>query len=159
MRSLIAKIENFGDVMEDRNCDLSFLSEVWGKLENEKHQFKIEELFELKGMKYISTPRPGTRRGGVAAIVVNTERFSLSKLNVPNPNSLEVVWGLMKPKNITGKITKIITCCFYCPPKSTRKTALIEHMTFTLNSLLNTFPNAGIIISGDRNDLSKGRLL
>ena len=32
-------------------------------------------------------------------------------------------------------------------------------MTLTLQSLLNTFPNAGILISGDRNDLSIDRLL
>ena len=117
MRSLMPKILNFGIDMEDRNCSLSFLSEVLEKSENKKHQFKIEELFELKGMKYISTPRPGTRRGGGAAIVVNTEKFSISKLNIPIQSGLEIVWGLMRPKEITGKITRIIVCCFYCPPK------------------------------------------
>ena len=159
MRSLFPKIGNFGTDMIDRNCDLSFLTEVWQKSENKKHQYKLEELFELKGLKYVSPPRPGARRGGGAAIVVNTEKFSISKLNVPIPGSLEVVWGLLKPVQVTGKITKIITCCFYCPPKSTRKTALIEHMTLTLQSLLNDFPNAGILISGDRNDLGIDRLL
>ena len=159
MRSFLPKIENFGIDMHDRNCSLSFLTEVWEKSENKKHQLKIEELLELKGLKYISTPRPGARRGGGAAIVVNTESFSISKLNVHIPKSLEVVWGLMRPVEVTGKITKILVCCFYCPPKSTRKTALIDHMTITLQSLLNTFPKAGIIISGDRNDLGIDRLL
>ena len=153
------KIQNFGIDMQDRNCSISFLTEVWEKAENKKHQLKLEELFELKGMKYISTPRPGVRRGGGAAIVVNTEQFSISKLNVQIPSCLEIVWGLAKPVEVTGKITKIITCCFYCPPKSTRKTALIDHMTFTLQSLLNTFPKAGILICGDRNDLGIERLL
>ena len=124
-----------------------------------KHQFKIEELFELKGMKYISTPRPGTRRGGGAAIVVNTEKFSISKLNIPIQSGLEIVWGLMRPKEITGKITRIIVCCFYCPPKSKKKSALIEHMTLTLQSLRTTFPMAAAVISGDRNDLSIAKLL
>ena len=32
-------------------------------------------------------------------------------------------------------------------------------MTLTLQSLLNTFPKAGILISGDRNDLGIDRLL
>ena len=32
-------------------------------------------------------------------------------------------------------------------------------MTFTLQTLLNSFPDAGIIISGDRNDLGIDRLL
>ena len=36
---------------------------------------------------------------------------------------------------------------------------LIDHMTLTLKSLLNSFPNAGILISGDRNDLGIDRLL
>jgi hypothetical protein len=97
---------------------LSFLTEVWQKSENKKHQFKIEELLELKGLKYISTPRPGTRRGGGAALVVDTENFSISKLNISIHNNLEIVWGLVKPYEITEKISKIIVCSFYCPPKS-----------------------------------------
>ena len=36
---------------------------------------------------------------------------------------------------------------------------LIDHMTLSLQSLLNTFPKAGILISGDRNDLGIDRLL
>jgi hypothetical protein len=75
MRSLMPKCANFGIDMENRNCSLSFLTEVWEKSENKKHQSKVEELLEMKGLKYISTPRPGTRRGGGAAIVVNTENF------------------------------------------------------------------------------------
>ena len=152
------KIGNFGQDMHDRMCSLSFLTEVWQKSENKKHQFKIEELLELKGLKYISTPRPGTRRGGGAALVVDTENFSISKLNISIPNNLEIVWGLVKPYEITGKISKIIVCSFYCPPKSKKKTALIDHMTFTLQSLRSTFPRAGVVISGDRNDLSIDRL-
>ena len=112
----------------------------------------------MRGMKYISTPRPGARRGGGAAIVVNTETFSISNLNISIPNNLEIVWGLLRPIEVTGKITKIIVCSFYCPPKSTKKSSLIEHMTLTIQSLRSTFPKAGVIISGDRNDLSIARL-
>ena len=63
MRSLIPKINNFAIDMEERESDISFLTEVWEKLENRKHQFKIEELLEIKGIQYKSTPRPGTKRG------------------------------------------------------------------------------------------------
>ena len=78
-----------------------------GDLAPKKHQYKIEELFEMKGFKYISTPRPGTRRGGGAAIVVNTEFYSISKLNVLIPGNLEIVWGLLRPTKVTGKIIKL----------------------------------------------------
>ena len=51
MRSLMPKIFNLGMDMGDRDCLISFLTEVWQKAENKKHQYKIEELFEMKGMK------------------------------------------------------------------------------------------------------------
>ena len=51
-----------------------------------------------------------------------------------------------------------IVCSFYCPPKSKKKMALFDHMNFTLQSLHSTFPTAGVVISGDRIDLSVERL-
>ena len=159
MRSLMPKAWSLGTDMEDRQCPLTFLVEIWQKSESKRHQYKIEELLELKGIKYISTPRPGNRRGGGAAIAANIEQYSLSKLNIFIPDNLEITWGILKPKEITGKITKIIVCSFYCPPKSKKKTALINHLTFTLQSLRTTFPKAGVIISGDRNDMPIERLL
>ena len=116
MRALFSKIENFSIDMLERESDLSFLTEVWQKKENKKHQFKIEEMFQLKGIKYISTPRPGAQRGGGAAIAIREDKFTISKLNIPLPRSVEVVWGLLKPKVVTGIISTIIVCCFYSPP-------------------------------------------
>ena len=91
--------------MLEREGDISFLTEIWQKQENKKHQQKIEEMFEMSGIKYISTPRPGTQRGGGAAIAVRTENFTISKLNIAIPKSAEVVWGLLKPKVMTGNIS------------------------------------------------------
>ena len=113
----------------------------------------------MKGIKYISTPCPGAQRGGGTAIAVRLDRFLLTKLNINIPNSLEVVWGLLRPKIVTGKISVIIACCFYSPPKSRKNSALIDHITVTLQSLLNIHNNAGIIISGDRNDMNMSALM
>ena len=63
MRSLWSKIYNLADDIIERAVDISFLSEIWEKKENLKHQASIEELLELKGIQYISTPRPGLKRG------------------------------------------------------------------------------------------------
>ena len=145
--------------MHERESDLSFLTEVWEKAENKKHQFKLEELLEMQGIKYISTPRPGAQRGGGAAIAVRLDKFNISKLNIPLPRSVEVVWGLLKPKVAIGSISTIIVCCFYSPPRSKKNRVLIDHLTVTLQSLLNTHPNAGVIISGDRNSIDISSLL
>ena len=57
MRSLFPKVESLANDVEDRSCDVSFLSEVWEKADSKRHAFKIAKLFELRGLKYISTPR------------------------------------------------------------------------------------------------------
>ena len=110
-------------------------------------------MLELRGIKYISTPRPG-RRGGGAAIAVRLEKFPLSKLSIKIPRNVEAVWGLLKPKIPSSKIHAIIACSFYSPPNSRSNQALIDHVTTTIHSLINIHANAGIILSGDRNDMS-----
>ena len=145
--------------MLEREGDISFLTEVWQKQENKKHQEKIEKMFEISGIKYISTPRPGTKRGGGAAIAVRTQNFTISKLNIAIPKSAEVVWGLLKPKTITGNISTIIVCTFYSPPRLRKNNGLIDHLTVTLHSLLSIHSGAGVIISGDRNSIEISALL
>ena len=144
--------------MEERDIDVAFLSEVWERSENKKHQYKIEEMLELRGIHYISTPRPG-RRGGGVGIAARKNRFILKKLNIAIPRKLEVVWGLLRPKIVTGKITIIIVCTFYSPPGSHKKNALIDHLTSTLQTLLTEYPSAGVLVAGDRNDLDDDKLL
>ena len=158
MRSFFPKYSNFCEDMEERECDVAFLSEVWENGENKKHQFKITEMLELRGIDYISTPRPG-RGGGGVGIAARKHNFTLKKLNISIPQKLEVVWGLLRPKLVTGKITVIIVCSFYSPPGSRKKNALIDHLTSTLQTLLTNHPTAGVIISGDRNDLDNVKLL
>ena len=65
VRSAWSKWNSIADSIETRSTNLCFLTEVWERLENKKHKDAIESIFELKGIKYISTPRPGVRRGGV----------------------------------------------------------------------------------------------
>ena len=159
IRSFFPKLYNFSQDMEERQCDLSFVTEVWQQLENKKHMFQLEELLEMRGIKYISTPRPGARRGGGAAIAVRLSKFNISKLNIPLPRAVEVVWGLLRPKSITSSISTIILCCFYSPPRSKKNKVLVDHMTVTLQQLLIIHPGAGVIIAGDRNSIDISTLL
>ena len=159
MRSIWSKLNNLAEDIIDRSVDISFLSEVWEKKENLKHQSKIEELLEMKGISYISTPRPGLRRGGGSAIAACPQNFSLVKLHVEIPNSLEVVWGLLRPRKVLGKIKKVILCSFYSPPRSRKKTILIDHILTVLSKLRTEHPGAATIIAGDKNDLDETGIL
>ena len=89
MRSAWSKLDNLAVDMEMRQTDISFLTEVWQQAENKKHQDAIEELLEIRGIKYVSTPRPGARRGGGTALACSEERFHMTKLNIAIPKPLE----------------------------------------------------------------------
>ena len=82
--------------MLEREIDLSFISEVWEKDDDNYHRQNIEALLEIKGLKYVSTPRSNNKRGGGAALVANTEKFILDKININIPKPLEAVWGLLE---------------------------------------------------------------
>ena len=83
--------------MNERSADISFLCELWEKSESKKHQKRIEEMLEMGGISYISTPRPGARLGVGAGIAFSKKHFSVSKLNISIPKPLEIVWALMRP--------------------------------------------------------------
>ena len=132
LRSLMPKIENFVQDMSERDVGLALLSEIWEKPGRKKHKFKVDKMLHMDGFKYISTPRP-TRRGGGAAIMAPVAKFSLEKIDVSIPHNLEVCWGLLRPKtDEKTDIKEIIAVSFYSPPKSRKKTKLLDHLMTTL---------------------------
>ena len=158
VRSLIPKIENFKNDILERNISLSILSEVWEKVNCKKQQFELEKIFQMDGLKYISTPRI-TRRGGGAAIVANLREFSLEKIPVSIPHNLEVVWGLLRPKKESETIREIIVAALYSPPNYKKNSKLLDHLLSTSHYLLSVYPRAGLVIGGDKNNLKLSSLL
>ena len=142
-RSAWSKLASLAEDMEMRSTDLCFLTEVWQQSENRRHQEAIEELLEIRGIKYVLTPRPGARRGGGTALACSEEFFHLTKLNIAIPKPLEACFSLVKPKNPTGKVSKWICCSFYSPPRSPQRNKLAEFLVDTLGQLRQEHPGAG----------------
>ena len=160
LRSLIPKIRNFAQDIHEREIGVGLLTEVWQKTDKKKHIFEIERLMHMEGLKYISTTRPSNKRGGGAAIIVDMEKFSLEKLGVSIPHNLEIVWSIMRPKvAISSGLKEIIVVSFYCPPRSTKKSKLLDHILTTVHMLLSKYPSAGLIIGADKNDLNISSLI
>ena len=90
---------------------------------------------------------------GWAAITVNQEKFSLEKLNIHIPYNLEIIWGIMKPKDENAIFKRIIVCCFYSPPNSRKNSKLCDHIVTTLQMLSTQYPNSPIIMGADRNNM------
>ena len=158
VRSLLPKIENFKTDLKEREISLSLLSEVWEKQNCKKQQAEFEKMLRMDGLKYISTPRM-SKRGGGAAIVVDLQKFSLEKIEIANPNKLEVVWGILRPFTSGGNIKEIICAAFYSPPRSRKNSLLLDHLVSTTHYLLSKWPDAGLILGGDKNNLNISVLL
>ena len=154
MRSIFPKINNFKIDMLERNISVAFVSEVWEQSENKEHRVEIDKMLEIDGLKYISTSRPSNKRGGGVAIVVNQEKFSCEKIDVFTPDNLEVVWGLLKPKESSAKFKKIIACSFYSPPNNGKNTRLADYLVSTLQMLYTRYPESGIILGADKNKMN-----
>ena len=117
LRSFWPKLNNFKEDMILRDISCAMLSEVWEKANCKKQQYELEKMLNMDGIKYISTPRM-TKQGGGAVIVAQLKDYSLDKIEVPNPNKVEVVFGLLRPKKNACKIKEIIIAAFYSPPNS-----------------------------------------
>ena len=138
------------DIFE-RSIDCAFLSEIWEQKDNKNHQQEIEKMLEMDGLRYISTPRP--KGWGGAAILVNQEKFHLENLNISIPHNLEIVWGLLKPKDQTATFKRIILCSFYSPPNSRKNAKLTDHIVTTLQRLSTEYPESPMILGADRNKM------
>ena len=116
-------------------------------------------MLEMDGLKYFSTNRPWGKRGGGAAIIVNTERFQVEKIDIQIPHKLEIIWALAKPKAEDAQFKKIILCSFYSPPRSRLRNKLKDHMVGTLQMLTTKYPGCGIIAGGDKNKMNIASLI
>ena len=84
-------------------------------------QARVEEVMEIKGLKYISCgARPSGKRGGGAAILANLKKISIEKTDLNVPNNLEVQWAIVRPKKIEAstKYREMIVFSFFSPPRS-----------------------------------------
>ena len=120
LRSLLPKVNNFKNDILEREIGLALLSEIWQVKGKKKHMCEITKMLEIEGLKYISTPRGSYKRGGGCAIVAYLPKFSLDKIDVQIPSSVEVVYGLLRPKQPSAQLREIIAVAFYSPPKSRR---------------------------------------
>ena len=156
-RSLGPKLNNFQEDMQMRSIDVALCSETWEKSSNKRFQKKVENLLEMKGLKMISNPRKYQRGGGVC-IIADLTKVYIQAVEVSNPDNVEAVFAIVKPKT-PSEIKEIITFAFYSPPRSKKKSKLIDHLVTTIHSLLSRFPRAGVMGGGDRNCLNISPIL
>ena len=103
-------------------------------------------------ISYCSTARPKKRCEG-CAITADNRIYSLKEIKLENPDNLKVSVAIVRPKNIEARRLSCIVIAVYSPPRSRKKTKLINFITITYNQLKTKYPDAYLICGGDVNDL------
>jgi hypothetical protein len=159
-RSLFPKINFFINDMKMRSLSVSLVSESWQKETKKKHKNETERMLYSEGLKLVSTPRAGGRRGGGCAIIADLTHYTLDKVEVPNPDKVEMCWGILRPKESEHCVIKeYIMGALYCPPNSRKKEKLTTHIITNAHILMTKYPKAGIMIGGDKNSLNLSPIL
>ena len=154
VRSFIPKYESIKTEIKEREIEVYMISEIWEKEENEDFKSKTDKLLKEEGIKYVSAPRLSKKRGGGAALLIDIKKYSVEKVEVPNPNKLEVVFAVIRPKKTKCEVKEIILVSFYYPPKAKKAAKITDYILGVVHSLLSCFPRAGVVVGGDKNDLS-----
>ena len=124
-------------------CDLIMLTESW--LKNGK-----EGLYNIDGYDLHTCNRSGRRIGGGVAVYVRSN-LSVQKLAEYKTTHASAYWFVYKQSDFTPIIYSVI----YHPPGLTKdyKNNTTEHIISTASKLLQSYPNAKLVITGDFNDL------
>ena len=163
-RSLQPKLRSLIEKFQNKEYSITILCEIWEKTgkKNKYFQSKVEETLELDGLKYLSCgSRPSGKRGGGVAILVDSTKLNIEKLQIHVPNNLEVLWTIVRPKELNqgSKFKEYILCSFYSPPSSRKNRKLLDHLISTTHALMARFPTAAFYLAGDKNDLPLGSLI
>ena len=125
-RSLQPKLRSLVEKFQNKEYSITILCEIWEKTgkKNKYFQSKVEETLELDGLKYLSCgSRPSGKRGGGVAILVDSTKLNIEKLQIHVPNNLEVLWTIVRPKELNqgSKFKEYIVFSFYSPPSIQQK--------------------------------------
>ena len=84
----------------------------------------------------------------------------MKEMKIDNPDNLEVTFSTLRPKDEDSPQFVIILCAVYSPPRSRKKTKLIDFISNTYHHLKSSkYPSAYFVLGGDINDLKVDLLL
>ena len=149
-RSLKNKFDEISVVVNKYDVDLLAITETWLDANTPI------DYFPLSGFSTFSKPRTDKKGGGVAAYIKHSfkpQPFMFMYLMILK------LWIHARPPRLPRKIAGIILCAVYFPPKHPNADKYIDHMLSTIDNLSTRYPDAGVAIVGDFNDLDLSQIV
>ena len=149
---ILNKIDELSAIVEINGPDIVCISESW-------LDCSISDSIVSIGPSYIPYRKERETLGGGVIAYVKTALPS-SRLSNLEEDCKEVLWLLLKPQRSPRPFSCIVMIVVYYPPGKTAayETSMIDYLTNGIDSILQSYPSAGIIIAGDFNKMKLGPL-
>ena len=143
-QSLLLKLDDLQATCDLNGIDIAVVSESWISPDQSLN------LFQLEGYSLSSNCRLYKKGGGITCYIKNSipwERWE----HLEDP-TIESLWITARPKLLPREFPIIVIGAIYHPPGA-KDWNMIQHIQFSLESILQKHPHAGIFITGDFNQL------
>ena len=143
--SLAPKIDEVRHYAHYANLDLICLTETW------LHCHIQDSVVSINGFNLIRKDRQEGSHGGVCVFIKDLIPFIV--LEDLSESPLEVLWIKLRPTRLPRGVNNIVLGIVYHPPSSS-DFAMLEYLTNCLSTIESRYPNSGIILLGDFNQLN-----
>ena len=153
IRSLFPKMEEFALLLDHLCIDIAAVSETW------LHEGIENDILSIPNYNLVRQDRFFGRGGGVCAFVSNSIPYK-RWTDLENP-LYECLWLSLRPHRLPRKISYIVMGILYSPPDKSAQDQrdTINYLIGTLDHARNKFPDCGIVLVGDFNNLDISDLL
>ena len=143
--SLAPKIDELHEVINSNDIDIACITETW--LRNHID----DNIVTLSGFRLVRLDRSTSQHGGVCMYVKNDIQCKI--LRDLLDDKFEVVWVHIRPNCLPRGIPCIVMGTLYHPPTANNQ-EISDHLLKCLSVIESRFPNCGIILLGDFNNLN-----
>ena len=142
---LAPKIDEVCHYAHYPNLDLICLTETW------LHCHIQDSVVSMNGFNLIRKDRQESSHGGVCVFIKDLIPFIV--LEDLSESPLEVLWIKLRPARLPRGVNSIVLGIVYHRPSSS-DSAMLEYLTNCLSSIESQYPNSGIILLRDFNQLN-----
>jgi len=111
----------------------------------------------LDGYHLIRKDRSSGAGGGVAPYI--SSNINCHELPVENADNFEILWTILRPKQLPRPLSCLILAVVYCPPPKKKNydaftmKKLSSFIVTSCDKLLRDYPDAGVLLTGVFNSL------
>ena len=147
--SLVPKIDVLREVIHNSDVEIACITETWLR------DHIDDNVVNVSGFRLVRLDRINSQHGGVCLYVRNNIQCNIVQDLLDS--NFEIVWVHIRPTRLPRGIPCIIIGTLYHPPSANNQ-EILDHLLKCLSTIESRFPNSGVILLGDFNNLNVSRI-